>query len=217
MTMSHHTVISDAGLLVRYSFLILLLTALPLCAVAAPIYAVQGEEIPLGGTATGSDVVYLFLTGPNLPPEGISLVGGTPVTTGVPGSFTRVDVNTGGTWAYTWRTGSLGRVLSEGNYLIYTVEEPRARSDLDDTVYATQPVIFGAPVETVTIARLETAASVPSGTMQGGPLVTGLQTPGGSTLPPGIPPPATPARPHLPVIIPLGAAALALAGPHRRR
>ena len=197
-------------------FSVLLLAALPLW-VSASVSFVQGVDIPLAGTSSGSNVVYLFLTGPNLPEGGISLAGGAPVTTGVSGSFTRVDVNTDGTWRYTWRTGSLGRILDGGTYVIYIAQEPRARPDLDDTVYAMETVIFGAPVETVTIIRPETTVSLPTGTMQGGPLLTGLETPAVSTPPAGTPPPTTPGRLHLPAIVPLGAAALALIGSRHRR
>ncbi len=110
---------------------------------AEPIHTVQGEELPLKGTAPGLDVIYLFLTGPNLPEQGIRLEGGTSVVTGNPASFTQVEVNTDGTWAYTWRTGDIGRILSPGTYTLYIVQEPLARPDLGDTVYAVQPVIFG--------------------------------------------------------------------------
>jgi hypothetical protein len=118
---------------------------------AQAIHAVYGEDIPLGGRASGTDFLYLFLTGPNLPGQGISLVGGTPVTTGVPASFTRVEVQTDGTWTYTWQTRSLGRLLDPGTYTIYAAEEARSRPDLDDTVYSLLPVTFGPPVETVTV------------------------------------------------------------------
>ena len=119
-------------------------------ATAAPISAVFGQDIPIGGTAIGSNFVYLYLTGPNLPAGGVSLIGGTPVTTGVPASFTQVEVQTNGTWTYTWRTGSTGRILDQGTYTIYIVEEARSRPDLDDASYITQDVTFGQPVETVT-------------------------------------------------------------------
>jgi len=82
------------------------------------------------------------------------------VVTGVPGSFTRVEVLTDGTWSFTWDTRSLGRVLDAGTYVIYIVEEPRSLPDLDDAVYATQPVTFGAPVETVTVTVAETTGSL---------------------------------------------------------
>jgi hypothetical protein len=176
---------------------------------------VQGEEIPLRGTATGSDVVYLSLTGPNLPSEGISLAGGT-VATGVPGSFTKVDVNTDGTWAYTWKTGSAGRVLDPGTYYVFITEEPLSRPDLDDTVFTEQPVIFGAPVETVTIARTVPTPPVPPGTMQGGPPVTGMQTPAEETPAAGTPASPTPEQVSLPAIVPCAAMALALLGSRHR-
>jgi hypothetical protein len=125
-----------------------------------PIYTVYGEDLPLSGTAPGLDVIYLFLTGPNLPDQGISLAGGTPVTTGTPGSFTRVEVNTDGTWSYTWRTSALGRILDPGTYTLYIVQEPLARPDLDDTVYAIQAIVFGSPVETVTVTATETTGTL---------------------------------------------------------
>jgi len=64
---------------------ILLIIAL----VAAPTTAVTvypGSEITLTGTSTGSDTVYLFVTGPNLPPAGGRLEDpATPVRSGDPG------------------------------------------------------------------------------------------------------------------------------------
>jgi hypothetical protein len=149
----------DAWSLSGY-FLLLLLAAFPLCCSATPIYAIRGEDIPLRGTAPGSALLYLFLTGPNLPNQGISLAGGTPVETGAPASFTRVEVSTDGTWTYTWRTGSLGRILDPGTYTIYIVLEPRSRPDLDDAPYTTQAIVIGAPVETVTAAPTVVSSSL---------------------------------------------------------
>ena len=148
-------------LIFRYSLgFFFLLAAIPLCGYALPISAVPGEDIPLRGTAPGSDFIYLFLTGPNLPADGISLSDGTPVTTGVPSSFTRVEVQTDGTWAYTWRTGSMGRILDRGTYAIYAVNEPLSRPDLDDSAYTTQGVTFGPPVETVTVTFAENSGTL---------------------------------------------------------
>jgi PEGA domain len=139
---------------------VLIVVSLAASAAAAPIHTVFGEDIPLAGTAPGSDFIYLFLTGPNLPDGGISLIGGTPVTTGVPASFTRVEVLTDDTWVYTWRTGSIGRILDPGTYVLYIVQEPRSRPDLDDSVFTTQAVIFGGPVETVTVTATESTGTL---------------------------------------------------------
>ncbi len=170
--MNRHPVMHGPRPLSRYPLLFLTLAVIPLCCAAAPIYTVIGEDLPLRGTAPGSDFIYLFLTGPNLPAEGISLAGGTPVTTGVPGSFTRVEVMTDGTWAYTWRTGSIGRVLDQGTYTIFSGLEPRSRSDLDDSVFTTQTVIFGAPVETVTATVAESGGSLTVDSTPGMSIVT---------------------------------------------
>jgi hypothetical protein len=188
---------------------ILLLAALPVCA-SASVTFVQGEDIPLHGTSSGSTVVYLFLTGPNLPDGGISLIGGAPVITGASGSFTRVEVSTDGTWVFTWNTGDAGRVLSPGTYVIYIAQEPRARPDLGDTVFATRQVSFGRPVEAIPDASPVTTEPVLMGTMQGGPLVTGMEPASTPATPPGTTAPATPGRAALPALVPLWAVALLL-------
>jgi len=151
---------------------VLIIVSLVASAAAAPIYAVFGKDIPLGGTAPGSDFIYLFLTGPNLPDGGISLAGGTPVKTGFPSSFTRVEVQTDDTWAYTWRTGSTGRILDQGTYTIFAVNEPLSRPDLDDSVYTTQAVTFGQPVETVTVTVTESTGSLTVDSSPGMSVVT---------------------------------------------
>jgi hypothetical protein len=209
--MNRHPVKRDARFMSGY-ILFILLAALPLSSYGVPIHAVPGEDIPLRGRAPGLDVVYLFLTGPNLPTGGISLASGTPVATGVPASFTRVEVNTDGAWAYTWRAGSMGRILDQGTYVIYAVNEPLASPDLDDAVYTTQAVILGAPVGTVIISPPETTESLPPGTMQGGPLVTGMQPPAAPTMPAPSLPPASTGRLASLTLLPLGAVALAVLG-----
>jgi hypothetical protein len=170
--MNRHPVMHGPRPPSRYPFLILTLAVIPLCCAAAPIYAIFGEDIPLGGGAFGSDAVFLFLTGPNLPEGGISLAGGTPVMTGVPASFTRVEVLPGDAWAYTWRTGSMDRILDQGTYTIYAVNEPLSRPDLDGSVYTTQSVIFGSPVGTVTVTVAENSGSLAVDSSPGMSVVT---------------------------------------------
>ena len=218
---------SRRPLRIAVAILLLVPAALPLACLAQPVYAVFGEDIPLGGSAPGSDTVYLFLTGPNLPADGISLDRGTPVATGDASSFTQVEVQTDATWTYTWRTGSMGRVLDQGTYVVYIVQQPLARPDLDDSDYATQAVVFGGPVETVIVTVPETPVPLPPGTMQGGPPVTGMATPTtpNQSTPVSTPvstpttgnPATTPGRLPIPPLLPLAAAALAaLAARYRR-
>ncbi|NMA88095.1 MAG: hypothetical protein GX965_02875, partial [Methanoculleus bourgensis] len=62
---------------------ILLVIALVAAVPAAAVTAYPGSEITLTGTSTGSDTVYLFVTGPNLPSAGGRLEDpDTPVQTG---------------------------------------------------------------------------------------------------------------------------------------
>jgi hypothetical protein len=160
------------------SGILLLIAAAPVQTVsAAPPYAVFGNDIPLSGTAPGNDFIYLFLTGPNLPADGISLVGGTPVVTGNAASFTRVEVSTDGSWSYTWNSGSVGRVLDQGTYVIYAIQEPRSLPDLDDAVYAELPVVFGPPVVTVT-ATVATPATTGSLRVDSTPLMSAVNLDG---------------------------------------
>jgi len=111
---------------------------------AAAVTAYPGSEITLTGTSTGSDTVYLFVTGPNLPSAGGRLEDpDTPVQTGDPESFTTVTVDADDRWTYRWRTGEAG--LDPGTYTVYAVDAPVDRSDLSGRGYTTIPVTLGTP------------------------------------------------------------------------
>lgn len=111
---------------------------------AAAVTAYPGSEITLTGTSTGSDTVYLFITGPNLPSAGGRLEDpDTPVQTGNPESFTTVTVDADDRWTYRWRTGEAG--LDPGTYTVYAVDAPVDRSDLSGRGYTTIPVTLGTP------------------------------------------------------------------------
>ena len=109
-----------------------------------------GEEITLSGTNTDSDTVYLFLTGPNLPANGVRLSDVTaPVENGDPGTFTCVHVEADDTWSYKWNTADIGRRLNAGNYTIYAVSAPRDKAHLLDVKYATTSLQLRSPSLTV--------------------------------------------------------------------
>lgn len=108
------------------------------------IVAHPGGGITFAGTSTGSDTVYLFVTGPNLPPAGGRLEDpDTPVRSGDSKSFTRAAVDDDDCWTYRWRTGMSG--LDPGTYIVYAVDAPLDRSDLADQGYTTFPFTLGAP------------------------------------------------------------------------
>jgi PGF-CTERM protein len=106
--------------------------------------AYLGEEIDLAGTNTESDTTYLFITGPNLPPSGGRLDRPrTPVVDGDSSSFTRVTVNTDGTWRYRWQTGGIG--IDAGIYTIFAVSSPVDFTGLGGTAYGITSVDLSAP------------------------------------------------------------------------
>lgn len=134
----------------------LLLVALAATPVVSAITVYPGSEVVLAGTSTGSDTVYLFVTGPNLPPAGGRLDDPhKAVQSGNPGSFTWVTVGADDRWTYRWRTGEAG--LDPGTYTVYAVEAPVDRRNLSGHGYTTIPVTLGSPppapaAETVTPA-----------------------------------------------------------------
>ncbi|MDN7025260.1 hypothetical protein FGU65_10215 [Methanoculleus sp. FWC-SCC1] len=126
------------------AMVISLLAVLVSCAAASSITAYLGEEIPLSGSGTGTDTVYLFVTGPNLPADGGSLSRPfSPVVTGEPGTFTTAEVGADTGWTVTWDTTGIG--LDAGTYLVYAVDAPVSRSGLAGHAYAVTPVILIGP------------------------------------------------------------------------
>jgi len=131
------TAIIAAGLLVPFC-----------CAsVGAGIRTTMGDEVVLSGSCTSSPVVYLFLTGPNLPENGITL---TDISKRADrGYFTKVSVDGDDRWSYTWHTGSINGRLDEGTYTIWVVDAPNDRSRLATADYKTLSVTLGKPYITV--------------------------------------------------------------------
>ena len=133
----------------------------PACAVSVPL----GDTLYLSGSAPGADTVYLFLTGPNLPSNGVRLdtiaVG---VITGVPSTFVRVPVAGDGSWEYSWNTRTAGGVLDAGTYTVYVVTTPTGRRDLSDRdSYGVISVTLSRPTLTILPSGGLTITSDPTG------------------------------------------------------
>ncbi|MCZ9313755.1 MAG: MEMAR_RS02690 family S-layer glycoprotein [Methanocorpusculum sp.] len=75
-----------------------------------------GEEIKLTGTNTDSDLIFLFISGKNLPENG-SLVNALPDKVTAKDNTQPVSVKTDNTWEYKWDTTNCG--LDTGVYTIY--------------------------------------------------------------------------------------------------
>jgi len=138
----------------------LLFMAIPAMAVTVPL----GDTLPLSGSAPGADSVYLFVTGPNLPangvkPDDISVA----VVTGVSSTFAKASVDADGTWEYTWYTRTAGGLLDAGTYTVYVVTEPVGRRDLGSADgYATISVTLTRPTLTILPGGI-TISTEPSG------------------------------------------------------
>lgn len=137
---------------------------------ASPSSAHVGDTIILNGTVTGINTiaVYLFVTGPDLDPRGVSLEN-LNIAAGR-GLFTTAPVHMDdGSWNYAWDTSVIIGNLKPGNYSVYVVGSPldRLRSNPQETAVA--PVSFAPsdnpPSETPLPPLLPVAAIVFAGVL----------------------------------------------------
>ncbi|RXE55777.1 hypothetical protein ABH15_05985 [Methanoculleus taiwanensis] len=141
--------------------LLLVAGVVPPVSAQQTVTAYLGEEIPLSGASTGSETVYLFVTGPNLPAGGGSLESPfDPVVTGEPETFTTAPVRGDDTWSVRWDTAGTG--LDGGKYSVYIVDAPVGRRDLAGHSYAVVPVVLIGPgsVGVVETPAAETTAEL---------------------------------------------------------
>ncbi len=108
---------------------------------SAAIQTYLGDIVPLSGYSYSGNYVYLFLTGPNLPPNGVALDNlGRPADQGA----TQVPVDGDGHWEYKWGTNSGGR-LDAGVYTVWVTDGPADRSHLAYVDYSTIGVDLTKP------------------------------------------------------------------------
>jgi hypothetical protein len=112
-------------------------------AASGSIQAYIGETIPLQGYSYGSSTVYLFLTGPNLPVNGVALDN--IYARADEGHFTKVNVDSNDHWVYKWSTNSIGGRLDAGTYTVWVVNGPNDLSHLNSVDYSTIAVSLGTP------------------------------------------------------------------------
>jgi len=102
-----------------------------------------GNVVTLSGYSYAGDTVYLFLTGPNLPPNGVALDNfNRPADKG---GATRVEVNEDGHWVYRWNTGATGGKLDAGSYTVWVADAPADLSHLSMVEYNTISVSLSVP------------------------------------------------------------------------
>jgi hypothetical protein len=94
------------------------------------IEEVMGETITFHGFSYRGDSVYLFLTGPGLPENGVTLTDTSQRAD--QGHFTVVDVDDNQEWTYIWKTSRIDSEIDPGTYIVYVTNEPRDLSHLSD-------------------------------------------------------------------------------------
>jgi hypothetical protein len=131
-----------------YILLIAMLVLLPAGASAVSNAQVAlGEVVPLSGYSSGSPYVYLFLTGPNLPANGVMLSDITRQAD--QGYFTKVQLDSDDRWSYKWSTNNVGGRLDEGTYTIWVVNGPNDLAHLAQADYSTISVTLTKPTISV--------------------------------------------------------------------
>lgn len=128
---------------------------------ASPHQAHIGDVVTLNGTITGitTIAVYLFVTGPDLDPRGVTLENlNIPAGRGL---FTTAPVQLAdGSWTYTWDTSVILGVIKPGIYTIYVVSSPLDRLRYSSEDYATIDIEFLASDNPVNEAPLNSAIPV---------------------------------------------------------
>ena len=97
-----------------------------------------GETIALHGEAYNSDEIYLFMTGPGLPENGVTLTDTTQRAD--QGQFTTIDVNLNQQWSFKWDTSKIDNQIDPGTYTVYAVNAPVDKSDLAGHSYQSMRV-----------------------------------------------------------------------------
>jgi hypothetical protein len=126
-----------------YAGIFLLFVLAGAAAASGQIQSYLGNTVKLSGYSYDSQTVYLFLTGPNLPENGVALDNIN--SRADQGGFTEVSVDSNNHWEYDWGTNSLGGSLDAGTYTIWVVDSPTDRSHLDQAEYSTIAVSLGNP------------------------------------------------------------------------
>lgn len=127
----------------RCAGVLALLAVLCIVPAVSGIDAALGEVIPLQGYSSSSNYVYLFITGPNLPSNGVQLNDITQRAD--QGHFTKVPVDGDGHWSYKWGTNNVNGRLDAGTYTVWVVDSPADRSHLMNAEYRTLSVSLGKP------------------------------------------------------------------------
>ena len=110
-------------------------------------YYIWEDTITFSGTNTASGITYLFITGPNLKPNGAQIQSihpiQSPVVDGDASTFLAARVGPDNTWSYTWDTQNV--MIDSGTYTVYAASTPRDVSHINSTHFDRITVIMAPP------------------------------------------------------------------------
>jgi PGF-CTERM protein len=115
-----------------------------------------GEDVSFSGTNTETAKTYMFITGPNLPPNGGNINDANPRNPDVApknnevANFKVVDVLGDNTWSWKWATSTVA--LDAGTYTVYAVSGPNVANSLGDVAYGTVSIIIKKPFVSATVS-----------------------------------------------------------------
>jgi hypothetical protein len=92
---------------------------------------VLGDTINLHGSSYVGNYVYLFMTGPGLPANGVTLTN--TALRADQGEFTVVAVEDNQEWSYSWKTSRIANEIDPGTYTVYVTNEKADLSHLGGT------------------------------------------------------------------------------------
>jgi hypothetical protein len=119
-----------SGIVILILCVALFLLVFPATAADIDTEGYLGETFTLHGYSYVSDSVYLFMTGPGLPANGVTLTDTS--LRADQGHFTVVDVDENQEWTYTWKTTRIEPQIDPGTYIVYVTNKPADRSHLGD-------------------------------------------------------------------------------------
>jgi hypothetical protein len=178
----------------RVVILLLILSIIPLITLtSAEDYSKDytgylGETIMLHGVSYSGDTIYLFMTGPGLPANGVPLTDTTKRAD--QGYNTMVGLASDQTWSYKWDTAKLERQIDPGTYLVYAVNAPADASSLTGHSYQTLSVFLKD--SSLSKERVSVGTKYTLNLLDDEP-VTSVQTPAVTTPPTPVPTTVLPA------------------------
>jgi len=117
-----------------------------------------GEQINISGTSLVSDNIFLFIEGPGLNSEGVSLDNlSKNVINEKPESFTKIKVEKDRTWKYEWSPLHFKKYLKKGVYSIFAVNQPLSKKYLKNAEFATVTIILKEPFITGNVSSISVA------------------------------------------------------------